>query len=60
MKGIKMSPEGEVKLFDDMTEEEKKKAVAIPHEEIESIKKMNRQQRRKWYRDQAKKDQGDE
>jgi len=50
-----MNPEGDIKLLEEMTEDEKKKAIEIPEKELQKVKGMNRQQRRKWFRDCAKK-----
>lgn len=50
-----MSPDGAIELFEKMTDEEKKKAIQIPETQLQSVEKMNHQQRRKWYREQKKK-----
>jgi len=49
-----MAPDGSIKLFENMTEDEKLKAIPIPVTKFNDVKKMSRQQRRKWYRDQDK------
>ena len=49
-----MSPEGEIKSFEKMTEDEKKKAVGVPAEKLLELQCMTREQRKKWYRDQEK------
>lgn len=49
-----MSPEGTIKPWGKLTDEEKKLYQPIPEEMLKEVQGMNRQLRRKWYRDQKK------
>lgn len=51
-----MNPDtGEIKKYMDMSEEEKKKAVPIPDNQLKRVRKMNRKARRAWAAKQRKK-----
>ena len=49
-KGDTMSPEGDIRIYEDLIEEEKKKYIKIPDEELPKVRDMNRKERRAWYK----------